>query len=122
MPNDVFHFKQFSVFQKDSAMKVSTDACLFGAIISPQTFPSNILDIGTGTGLLTLMLAQRFNSKVVAVEMDPMAASNAAYNFSQSPWKDRLFLINSDINKINFTNKKCLLMFLSLITIKLILT
>ncbi len=104
MPNDVFHFKQFSVWQKGCAMKVSTDACLFGALIAPQNLPSTILDIGTGTGLLSLMLAQRFDSKIVAVEIDPLAAADAIFNFEHSPWKHRLSLITGDIKSLLFSN------------------
>jgi tRNA1Val (adenine37-N6)-methyltransferase len=84
-------------------MKVCTDSCLFGAWTAarihkwmPDT--GNILDIGTGTGLLSLMLAQQTKASIYAVELNPAAAAQAEANFAQSPWKDRLKVIHSSIN------------------------
>ncbi|MTI13445.1 tRNA1(Val) (adenine(37)-N6)-methyltransferase [Sansalvadorimonas verongulae] len=98
--NQHFHFKQFSVYQKDCAMKVSTDACLFGAIVD-IAYSTQILDIGTGTGLLALMAAQRSQATIDAVELDPSAAEQATKNVSESPWKDRISVITQSIQ--NFT-------------------
>jgi tRNA1Val (adenine37-N6)-methyltransferase len=89
-------------------MKVCTDACLFGAYIANeiQQLPvKNILDIGTGTGLLTLMLAQETSAAIDAVEIDAAAFTQAKQNIEQSPWKEKIAIYNSDILKFQ-TNKK----------------
>ena len=82
-------------------MKVCTDSCLFGAwiaeIISKTKMPENILDIGTGTGLLSLMVAQKNDSSVTGVEIDENAFKQACDNFSLSPWNKRLEAIQGDI-------------------------
>ena len=72
-------------------MKVSTDACLFGAV-TDLSQSQNLLDIGTGTGLLALMSAQRCEAQITGVELDHKAAEQARNNFKISPWSDRLFL------------------------------
>ena len=88
----MFRFKQFTVHQENSAMKVCTDSCLLGALAAADQ-PANALDIGTGTGLLSLMLAQRYPALYVdAVEIDPGAATDARHNFAHSPFADRLEL------------------------------
>ncbi len=88
----MFRFKQFTVHQENSAMKVCTDSCLFGALIRSEA-PENALDIGAGTGLLSLMVAQRYPTLTVdAVEMDAGAAHDARLNFAQSPFHERLTL------------------------------
>lgn len=88
----MFRFKQFTVIQENSAMKVCTDSCLFGALIRPEK-PLNALDIGTGTGLLSLMLAQRYPALTIdAVEIDRGAATDAGHNFRNSPFGDRIQL------------------------------
>ncbi|BAO45100.1 tRNA1(Val) (adenine(37)-N6)-methyltransferase [Thiolapillus brandeum] len=92
----VFHFQQFSVRQQQAAMKVCTDATLFGAM-APVAGGERVLDIGTGTGLLSLMLAQRGIASVTAVELDSAAAAEAAFNFRSSPWSDRLQVLQADI-------------------------
>jgi len=91
-----FQFQQFRVRQSASAMKVCTDATVFGAM-APVTPGGRVLDIGTGTGLLALMAAQRGAASVDAVEIDPAAAAEAGENFAQSPWADRLRVIEGDI-------------------------
>ena len=87
-------------------MKVSTDACLFGAWAAsdPQVMNAHkILDIGAGTGLLSLLLAQaNNNATITAVEIEPAAATEAASNFKLSPWADQLNLVHDDIR--NFGN------------------
>jgi tRNA1Val (adenine37-N6)-methyltransferase len=89
MANSWFRFKQFTVHQQHSAMKVTTDACLFGALLS-NFQPSEgirMLDIGTGTGLLSLMAAQKNpGAHITAIEINKEAAEEAARNFAQSPF------------------------------------
>jgi tRNA1Val (adenine37-N6)-methyltransferase len=105
--NLFFQCKEFIVHQQHTSMKVCTDACLFGAWVAKQ--PSlerahSIVDIGTGTGLLSLMLAQvTENSKasITAIEIEAQAAEEANSNFNLSKWSDRLKLVNDSIQ--NFT-------------------
>jgi tRNA1Val (adenine37-N6)-methyltransferase len=90
-------------------MKVTTDACLFGAIIAKRLPGNNrgqtMLDIGTGTGLLALMVLQKDPLlEVDAVEIDPEASAQALENFNASPWKKNIHLINADI--IEFSSAK----------------
>jgi tRNA1Val (adenine37-N6)-methyltransferase len=88
--NSYFQFKQFRIEQEHCAMKVSTDACLLGATAAVDT-AQRILDIGTGTGLLALMAAQRNPTATIeAVELEPAAAAQATENFKHSPWPERL--------------------------------
>ena len=94
MANSWFQFKQFLVKQESAAMKVCTDSCVFGATVPIHSEVKYILDIGTGTGLLALMLAQRTASNVFidAVEMNEDAAQQAQNNFFNSPWDNRIKL------------------------------
>ena len=85
-----FRFKQFAVEQDDVAMKVGTDGVLLGAWASCDG-AERILDIGTGTGVIALMLAQRnTEAKIHAVEIDSTATQRARSNFDMSPWAERL--------------------------------
>jgi tRNA1Val (adenine37-N6)-methyltransferase len=86
----MFRFKQFSVDQSGCAMKINTDGVLLGAMAAANE-PKSILDIGTGTGVVALMLAQRYaNAQIDAVEIDEGAAQTAGRNFENSPFTDRL--------------------------------
>lgn len=88
----VFNFKQFSIDQSGCAMKINTDGVLIGAL-AEICDASHILDIGTGTGVIALMLAQRFNqAKIDAVEIDTDAAQTAERNFNNSPFANKLAL------------------------------
>jgi tRNA1Val (adenine37-N6)-methyltransferase len=100
--NPYFKFKQFTVYHQHCAMKVSTDACLLGAIAAMHvknnaTGIYRMLDIGTGSGLLSLMLAQQHLCITHAVELDEKAASQAADNFSASPFAKYLQVFCTDI-------------------------
>ncbi len=87
MRNPYFRFKQFTIQQGNCAMKVGTDGVILGAI-TPVEQAASILDIGTGTGLLALMLAQRCpTARIDALEIDTEAAQQAQENVAQSPWK-----------------------------------
>ena len=90
--NSFFQFKRFRILQEKAAMKVGIDGVLLGAW-SDLDDASTILDIGTGTGLLALMAAQRSNAMIEAVELDTEAASEALVNFSNSEWHSRINLI-----------------------------
>ena len=106
MSNNYFQFKQFRIEQGACGMKVSTDACVQGAWVPVPPGTKNILDIGTGTGLLSLMLAQRFpDVQIDAVEIDSYAAQQAKENFKASDWTDRLALYQGDIRFTVFTKK-----------------
>ena len=106
MSNNYFAFKQFTVWQSDCALKVCTDACLFGAWVAAHVkddAPSSILDIGTGTGLLSLLLAQKIPAaQIDAVEIDPAAAAQAAQNAAATPFTIQVH--NTDIK--NYGGKK----------------
>ena len=108
MPNNYFQFNHFTVQQENCAMKVCTDACLFGAYVADEIKDKslfNILDIGTGTGLLSLMLVQKTTAQMDAVEIDTAAYQQANKNFQQSSWKERLSIFNIDITQFD-SNKK----------------
>ena len=93
MSNDSFAFKQFEVRQGRSAMKVGTDGVLLGAWFDAGVQAMRILDIGTGTGLIALMAAQRNPlARIDAVEIDPDSSADAADNFCRSAWRERLEL------------------------------
>ncbi len=86
-------------------MKVSTDACLLGALVNDNITAAHILDIGTGTGLLSLMMAQKFPSAIIeAVEIEQNAFQQAQENFSNSIWKDRLKVHLSSIQNFAKNN------------------
>jgi tRNA1Val (adenine37-N6)-methyltransferase len=89
MGGDQFQFKQFTIIQDRCAMKVGTDGVLLGAWTNPNG-AQRILDIGTGTGLIALMLAQRSQAKIDAVEIDLAACLQARENIARSPWFHRI--------------------------------
>ena len=97
MPEDRFRFKRFTVRHDRCAMKVTTEACLFGAwLASQEPRPRRILDIGCGSGLLMLMLAQSFDCPVDGIELDPDAWGQCVDNLSASPWQERLTAYQGD--------------------------
>ncbi|OOG74338.1 tRNA1(Val) (adenine(37)-N6)-methyltransferase [Algoriphagus sp. A40] len=100
MGNSWFQFQQFRIHQDRCAMKISTDAVLLGSLANAEN-PNQILDIGTGTGVIALMLAQRFpESKVTAVEIDPDAAEQAKENFQESKFSQRLEIFHGRIQDL----------------------
>jgi len=112
MPNHYFQFKEFRVEQEHCAMKVCTDACIQGAYAAERMHGvfagrnMRILDIGTGTGLLSLMLAQKLPAAHIdAIELDAAAYRQACGNFAASPWKDRLHLFNGDARTLVLPEK-----------------
>lgn len=101
MGQPYFHFKKFSVRQEFCAQKVGTLSCMLGAM-ARHPLPLKILDIGTGTGLLALMMAQKFpTASIDAIEIDHETAIEARQNFLNSPWNSNLHLINQDILDFN---------------------
>lgn len=97
-----FHLKQFSIEQDSCAMKVTLDACLFGALCDVRN-SQRILDIGTGTGLLALMSAQRSTGTVDAIELDEKAVQQAQQNVENSPYSQRIQVIQHDIKQFAAT-------------------
>jgi tRNA1Val (adenine37-N6)-methyltransferase len=92
LANSYFQFQQFRIEQGACAQKVSTDACLLGAAADLR-HATRVLDIGTGTGLLALMVAQRAPTATIeALEIDPLAAAQAAANVAASPWAGRIIV------------------------------
>ena len=101
----VFKFKYFNITQERSSMKVGTDGVLLGSWVSCHK-PDYILDIGCGTGLLTLMLAQRnLESNIIGIEIDQISSKEAQLNIRLSNWKARIEIINIPLQKFR-TNKK----------------
>ncbi|WP_417290442.1 tRNA1(Val) (adenine(37)-N6)-methyltransferase [Corallibacter sp.] len=98
--NKPFHFKQFTVHQDRCAMKIGTDGVLLGAWSSLEHQPFSILDIGAGTGILSLILAQRSQAEIIdAIEIDDEAYEQCVDNFEQSPWGDRLFCYHASLDE-----------------------
>ena len=93
----VFRFKKFNVVNERSAMKVNTDGVLLGAVMTMTADDRRLLDIGTGTGTIALMAAQRLSGVAIqidAIDIDEPSASEAAANFAKSPWADILNAYN----------------------------
>ncbi len=105
MSNTYFQFKKFRIEQDHCAMKVTTDGCCFGAWVAAvlqheqqsRIVPPRMLDIGAGTGLLSLMVAQQNEGSIDAIEIDTEAATQAAVNIAASPWNERINIITADL-------------------------
>ena len=96
----MFQFKQFSVEQDRCAMKIGTDGVLLGAWTPIPENAFSILDVGAGTGIIALMLAQRTNAEQIdALEIDEEAYEQAVENFENSPWSDRLFCFHAGLDE-----------------------
>jgi tRNA1Val (adenine37-N6)-methyltransferase len=98
MPNSFFRFKQFTIQQDKSAMKVCTDSCVFGAwTVNHLNGAKKILDAGAGTGLLSLMLAQKSGGLIDSIELDPESAAQALENIIASSWSARIRLLEGNV-------------------------
>lgn len=108
MPNDYFHFKQFTIHQQNVAMKVGTDSVLLGAWTKVNTKKSaRALDIGVGSGILSIMLAQRAaNIQIDGVEVDKLAFTQAQENVNLCPWADRINLYNENFQNFSDSHQK----------------
>lgn len=105
MANPYFHFKDFTIYHDKCAMKVGTDAVILGAWAT-HINPKRILDIGSGTGIIALMMAQRFdNAKIEAIEIEENAVKQAQENINNSKWKDRISIYHNSLQefKVNQT-------------------
>ncbi|MFS4416052.1 tRNA1(Val) (adenine(37)-N6)-methyltransferase [Maribacter sp. 2307ULW6-5] len=101
MGNKPFAFKQFTVHQDRCAMKVGTDGVLLGAWTTVPQGAGRILDIGAGTGLIALMLAQRCPAEdIEAIEIEEAAYEQCVANFEASPWSDRLFCYHAGLDEL----------------------
>jgi len=98
-----FRFKQFHVYDHMSTMKVGTDAVLLGAWSRPSQ-TGNILDIGTGCGILALMMAQKTNADITAIDIHLQSIKQAFMNFSESPWKNRLNVLEISLGSFSENN------------------
>lgn len=96
--NKPFQFKEFSVNQDQCAMKIGTDSVLLGAWTTLKNNPFSVLDIGAGTGVLSLMVAQRSRAQnIEAIEIDADAYEQCSENFENSSWSDRLFCYHASL-------------------------
>lgn len=101
----IFKFKHFEIIQERSSMKVGTDGVLLGSWVSCQK-SKNILDIGCGTGLISLMLAQRnIKCNIIGVEIDQISSQEAKLNVKYSNWRKRIQIINTSLQDFR-TNMK----------------
>ncbi len=105
MEKQAFRFKEFSIVQEKSAMKIGTDGVLLGAWVNTEN-PGKILDVGTGTGLISLMLAQRFpDAEITGIEIDENAFEEAQFNVSRSKFNKRISVIHSSLQNFVSDNK-----------------
>lgn len=96
----IFKFKMFAIQQDRCAMKVGTDSVLLGAWCPIENNPFSVLDIGAGTGILSLMIAQRSHAEQIdALEIDEDAYEQCVENFENSPWSDRLFCFHAGLDE-----------------------
>jgi tRNA1Val (adenine37-N6)-methyltransferase len=105
MSDSIFRFRQFTIHQEKCAMKVGTDAVLLGSWVDPK-FSKYILDIGTGTGLIALMLAQKSTAEIDAVDIDEGSYFQAKENFRISPWYDRVHIFHQSFQQFAENSKK----------------
>jgi len=114
MRNSFFQFQEFRIDQDSCAMKVTTESCLFGAFLAEwiknqgSADQCMILDIGAGTGILSLMVAQKNpQAEIIGIELDPLAAKQCDENFQSSPWNNRLRTIQTRFQDFSSNNPPC---------------
>jgi tRNA1Val (adenine37-N6)-methyltransferase len=105
MANNYFSFKQFTIYQDKCAFKVGTDGVLLGAY-ADVTGIANVLDVGTGSGLIALMIAQRCDAGIIAIEPDEESFNQACSNFFNSSWNSRIKSLNIDVQSYQPDNLK----------------
>jgi tRNA1Val (adenine37-N6)-methyltransferase len=106
MPNPYFQFKQFTIYHDQCAMKVCTDACILGAWFAEKIAANSmVLDIGSGSGLLMMMLAQKNNAEIHGIEIDPPSFKQLTENINDSKWKDKLKAFHGDARTFTFPNQ-----------------
>jgi tRNA1Val (adenine37-N6)-methyltransferase len=104
--NNYFQFKQFTIHQDQCSMKVCTDACILGAWFAAKTPPyARVLDIGSGTGLLMLMLAQKHKGGISGIELDLDAFRQVRSNIAKSRWHEHLKILPGDVRSYFFPYK-----------------
>ena len=102
----IFRFKQFIIHQENAKMKVGTDSIILGSAIKIKSKYKHILDIGTGTGLLSLMIAQKSsNQDITAVEIDSNAYHQAKINIDKCKWRNKINLIHTDAKELEIDIK-----------------
>lgn len=104
MEKSHFEFKQFTIFHDKCAMKVGTDGVLLGAWTETASEIKDILDIGTGSGLIAIMLAQKCNADIIGIDLDKDTVFQAQSNAMGSPWKNRLAFLQA--NALTYTPQK----------------
>jgi len=105
MSNNYFTFKQFAIYQDRAVFKVGTDGVLLGAT-ADVTGTRRILDIGTGTGLIAIMLAQRCDADIVAIEPDDNSYMQAVENVKACRWSNKIQVVHSDLQSYSADNEK----------------
>jgi tRNA1Val (adenine37-N6)-methyltransferase len=106
VPNSYFQFKQFIINQDRCTMKVATDSCILGALFAGKLGNAgSALDIGAGTGLQMLMLAQKNTLKIDGIELDPNAWRQAKENLEKSRWKNQFEIYDGDVRTFSFAKK-----------------
>ncbi|NOR76606.1 MAG: methyltransferase [Draconibacterium sp.] len=105
MANNYFQFKQFKIIQEKSAMKVGTDGALLGAWTNILGI-KKVLDVGAGTGLISLMIAQRSSAKIIGIEIEKNAAEEANENIQRSRWKNRVAIENISFQEFEISTKE----------------
>ena len=105
MSAGVFRFRQFTIHQDKCAMKVGTDAVLLGSWVNAAD-AKNILDIGTGTGIIAMMLAQKSNARIDAIDICPEACTQANENIKESLWLEKIFVHHVSFQEFSSVTKK----------------
>lgn len=107
MARDIFRFLHFDLIQGASGQRINTDSCVFADVIESELQPISILDVGSGTGVLALMMAQKFSAaKIIGIEIEPELAEIGGENFQNSPWADRLTMLCADMRHLSGSAKE----------------